>query len=91
MCERSVVQTRVSIDGSSFVLAPSQDIEQLCDRLEAAVTGTGRVVLFVAADERRVRALITPSSRVVISEEDVHVDSDDAVLSLNGSGSWDLL
>lgn len=91
MRERTVEQTRVSIDGSSFVLASAQDVEDLCAQLEAAVRTAGAVVRFTTVDARMVRALITPHSHVLITDESVTVDGDDSVLTLTESGNWDLL
>lgn len=91
MRERTVEQTHVSIDGSNFVLSPSQDVDELCERLEAAAATAGSIVRFATIDGRQVRALITPRSRVLITDESVTYDSDDAVLSLGASGNWDLL
>ena len=91
MHERTVDQTHVCIDGSRFVLSPSQDVDALCEQLEAAVAGAGLVVRFSTMEGRQVRALITPRSRVLINDESVMYESDDAVLSLGASGNWDLL
>lgn len=91
MRERSVHRVLVDIDGSTYVLAPADDLDVLCDRIEAAATSAGAFVRFATADEREVRVLITPRSRVTITEEDVVLDADDAVLALNESGNWDLL
>lgn len=46
---------------------------------------------FKDAGDRLVRSLVTPSSHVIITEEEVTLDSDQAVLTLGLSGSWDLL
>lgn len=91
MHDRTVEQTHVSIDGSTFVLTRSQDVDALCEQLEAAVTSAGSVVRFATMDGRWVRALITPYSRVLITDERVTVDSEESVLSLNAAGNWDLL
>ena len=91
MSERTTLQTLVTIDGASFVLSPTQDAEQLCDDLEVAAASTGRIVRFKDAGDRLVRSLVTPSSHVIITEEEVTLDSDQAVLTLGLSGSWDLL
>lgn len=91
MRERSVHRVLVDIGGSTYVLAPSEDPDALCERIEAAATSEGTFVRFATADGRVVRALITPRSRVTIIEEDVVLDADEAVLSLNESGNWDLL
>ena len=91
MSERITLQTLVTIDGASFILSPTQDAVKLCDDLEAAAASTGRVVRFEAAGDRLVRSLVTPHSHVIITEEHVTLDSDQAVLTLGLSGSWDLL
>lgn len=91
MRERTVHRTLVTIDGSTYVLAPAEDLDILCGRIEAAATSAGSFVRFATADDRVVRALVTPRSRVTITEEDVVLDADEAVLALNESGNWDLL
>jgi len=48
-------------------------------------------VRFEAAGHRIVRSLITPRSRVIITEEEVTLNSEDTVMSLSQSGNWDLL
>ncbi|WP_288870927.1 hypothetical protein [uncultured Microbacterium sp.] len=85
------IYTLITIDGASFVLAPTQDADQLCEELESAAAGTGTVVRFEAAGHRIVRSLITPRSRVIITEEEVTLNSEDTVMSLSQSGNWDLL
>lgn len=88
---RTVQRTRVSIDGSSFILTPSQDVDELCEQLAAAVATAGSLVRFATTDGRQLRALITPHSRVLITDETVSYESEESVLSLSSSGDWDLL
>ncbi|MFJ4044270.1 hypothetical protein ACIPV2_00840 [Microbacterium sp. NPDC089987] len=91
MRDRMVQRTRLSIDGSSFILTPSEDIDDLGERLTAAVATGGSLVTFTTTDDRLVRALITPRSRVLIIDEDVAFEAEQSVLSLSSSGDWDLL
>ena len=91
MRDRTVQRTRVSIDGSSFILTPSQDVDELCEQFAAAVATAGSLVRFATTDGQQVRALITPRSRVLITDETVSFEAEDSVLSLSPSGDWDLL
>lgn len=59
---RTMVQTRISIDGESFLLAQDQDLDDLRRRFEEASASTGRFVDFVVVGNRSVAALITATS-----------------------------
>ncbi|MFK4760455.1 hypothetical protein ACI3KS_05915 [Microbacterium sp. ZW T5_45] len=70
-----MVQSQVSIDGESFLLAQDQDLDGLRRRFEEASASTGRFVDFVVVGNRSVAALITATSRVTISVSTVQFDS----------------
>lgn len=73
---QTMVQTQVTIDGESFLLAQDQDVSVLRARIEEAAS-TGRFVDFVVVGNRSVAALLTPTSRVTISVATVQFDSRD--------------
>ncbi|MFB4351889.1 hypothetical protein RAC69_01960 [Microbacterium sp. LS_15] len=91
MGPRTQDQTEILIDGLSFVLAASVDLDAVQREVERAIETPGQFVRFTAAGNRRVRVLITPTSRVTFVTEDVAVSSSDPVMSRNDEGDWDFL
>ncbi|MFK0402424.1 hypothetical protein ACIQTT_08860 [Microbacterium sp. NPDC090225] len=67
-------RTEILIDGVSAHLAQEQDLVELLRQIETAANGPAAFVEFVVVGNRRVKVLITPRSRVVISTETVQHD-----------------
>ncbi|WP_247623690.1 hypothetical protein [Microbacterium galbinum] len=74
---RTMERTEILIDGVSAYLAQEQDLDVLLRQIETAASGPAAFVEFVVVGNRRVKVLITPSSRVVISTETVQHDPRD--------------
>lgn len=74
---QTMVQTEISIDGASLLLAQEQDVDELRHRIEEAAASSGRFVDFVVVGNRAVAALITANSRVTISVATVQFDPRD--------------
>lgn len=76
------VRTTVEIDGTSMPLAPGQDLEKLKRRFEAAGATTGSFVDFTVVGDRRVSALISPGTRIliwVVTVQNERGDEDESV------------
>lgn len=72
-----MIQTQVTFDSTSYLLAQDQDIDELRHRIEDAVRSSGAFVDFVVVGNRRVSVLITQHSRVSISVATVAFDERD--------------
>lgn len=70
-------RTEILIDGVSSHLAQEQDLDELLRRIEAAANGAAAFVDFVVVGNRRVRVLVSPRSRVVVTTETVQYDPRD--------------
>ncbi|MFB4350441.1 hypothetical protein [Microbacterium sp. CR_7] len=84
-------QTEIFIDGLSYILAVSADVDAVQHDVERAIATPGQFVQFTASGERQVRVLVTPQSHVSFVTEDVTVESSDAVMARNDQGDWDFL
>ncbi|MEV7608486.1 hypothetical protein AB0N61_03290 [Microbacterium sp. NPDC089320] len=73
----TMVQTSVTIDGSSWVLSQDQDPDDLRRRIEDAIVAPGKFVHLVVVGNRAVSVLITPTSRVAVTEATVQFDARD--------------
>lgn len=74
---RTMERTEIIIDGESMFAAQDQDLDALLSRIEAAANGPARFVEFIAVGNRRVRVLVTPRSRIIITTARVQYDSRD--------------
>ncbi len=74
---QTMERTEVVIDGVSLLLAQEQDLDDLIQRFEAAANGPARFVEFVVVGNRRMRVLITPGARIMISTTSVPYDPRD--------------
>lgn len=74
---QTMVQTEVTFDGTSFLLAQDQDVRALRRDVEAATRTSGTFVDFVVVGNREVSVLVTPQSRVSISTAAVAYDGRD--------------
>lgn len=72
-----MVRTQIAIGSERFLLAQSQDLDELKQRIEAAVHGGGSFVHFVVVGNRDVSALITPAIGVIFTVETVSFDARD--------------
>lgn len=70
-------RTEILIDGVSAFLAQDQDIDALMQRLTTAANGPASFVDFVVVGNRRVRVLVTPRTKIVISTSTVQFDPRD--------------
>ncbi|KJL29540.1 hypothetical protein [Microbacterium oxydans] len=88
----TTVRTHVSVDDVGFLLAHGQSVDDVKAHVEQALRAGGAFVDFIAAGDRTVSVLITPSSRVVVSVTAVRPDpgaaEDDVALY---GGEFDLL
>ncbi|MCT9819863.1 hypothetical protein N3K63_06125 [Microbacterium sp. W1N] len=66
---QAVTRTSVVVDGVRFDLAPGQDIAAIKADMELAVRGAAAFVDFALVDNRRVEALITPTSQIAFCTE----------------------
>lgn len=73
----TMVRTQVAVDGTSFLLAQGQDLEDLKRRIEQAARSEAAFVDFVVVGNRAVSVLISSGSQVVISIETVQYDPRD--------------
>lgn len=64
--EDTLTRTHLTVDDSMFLLDPGQDLVDLMARFEEAAASSGKFVHF-RAGELSVSALVSSSSRVVIS------------------------
>lgn len=74
---QTMVQTEVTCDGTSFLLAQDQNIADIRRQVEAAVQTPGAFVDFIVVGNHEVSVLITPRSRVSITVATVAFDSRD--------------
>jgi len=74
---KTMVQTEVSVNGSRFLLAEGQDIDELKRRFEKATATTGTFVEFVAVGQRSVSVLVSSGTTVVFAVETVSFDPRD--------------
>lgn len=89
---KTMVQTEVTFDGTSFALAQDQDVADLRRRVEEATKSTGQFVNFVVVGNREVSVLVTPRSRVTISVSTVLFDErDTGDVTFPYGGYYDLL
>ena len=70
-------RTEIIIDGDSTFLAQDQDLDRILRSVEAAANGPAAFVEFVAVGNRRVRVLVTPRSRIVVTTATVQFDPRD--------------
>lgn len=88
----TMIQTEIVFDGSSYLLAQDQDVDDLRDRIEAATKTTGTFVHMVVVGNRTVSVLITPSTQVTISTAAVPYDPrDTGDVDFPFSGFYDAL
>jgi len=73
----TMIQTEVVFDGSRFLLAQDQDVDDLRRRIEAAAKTAGTFVDMVVVGNKAVSVLITPSTQVTISVATVAYDPRD--------------
>lgn len=64
---KTMVQTEVIFDGTSYLLSQDQDVGDLRQRIEQAAKTPGTFVDVDVVGDRSVSVLITPNSRVAIS------------------------
>ncbi len=74
---QTMIQTEVTIDGTSYLLAQDQDVTELRRQVEATVRTSGAFVDFVVVGNREVSVLITPPSHVTITVATVAFDPRD--------------
>ncbi|WP_255305051.1 hypothetical protein [Microbacterium sp. 3J1] len=87
-----MVQTEVTFDGMSFVLAQNEDVQEIRRQIEAAVQTAGTFIDIVVVGNRQVSVLITPRSHVTISTAAVAFDArDTGELDSPFGGYYDLL
>lgn len=72
-----MIQTEVVFDGSRFLLAQDQDVDDLRRRIEAAAKTAGTFVDMVVVGNKAVSVLITSSTQVTISVATVAYDPRD--------------
>ena len=73
----TMIQTEVVFDGSRFLLAQDQDVDDLRRRIEAAAKTAGTFVDMVVVGNKAVSVLITTSTQVTISVATVAYDPRD--------------
>ncbi|MDD7929910.1 hypothetical protein [Microbacterium thalli] len=74
---KTMIRTSIEIDGDVFALAQGDVVDQLASQVEEASRSGARFVTFTVVGNRTVRALITPTTRVIISVESVQFDPRD--------------
>lgn len=74
---QTMIQATIFIDGVGSLLAQEQDLGDLRRRIEEAVASAGRFVDFVVVGNCDVAALITATTRVMISVATVQFDPRD--------------
>ncbi|MDN3445247.1 hypothetical protein [Microbacterium sp. APC 3901] len=88
----TMVQTEIVFDGSRFLLAQDQDVDELRRRIEAATKTGGTFVDMVVVGNRAISVLITPSTQVTISVSSVAYDPrDTGDVDFPYSGYYDAL
>ncbi|WP_144873875.1 hypothetical protein [Microbacterium sp. 1.5R] len=91
MDERTEEQTEVAVDGTSYILATTESVQDLQDRISAAAATTGTFVDIQLSGGHRTSVLIGRRSRVIVVTETVDAEPRIPALILNSAGSWDLL
>ncbi|MDN3310637.1 hypothetical protein QWJ90_06815 [Microbacterium oryzae] len=74
---QTMVQSDITFDAATFLLAQNQDIQDLKHRIESAVHEGGRFVEFTVVGNRAVSVLVGPTTRVTVSLETVEYDPRD--------------
>ena len=74
---QTMERTEILIDGVTAYLAQEQDLDELLDRIAEAANGPARFIDFIIVGNRRMRVLVTPRSRVVVSTSTVQYDPRD--------------
>ncbi|MFJ2544100.1 hypothetical protein [Microbacterium sp. NPDC087589] len=88
----TMVQTEIVFDGSRFLLAQDQDVDELRRLIEAAAKTGGTFVDMVVVGNRAISVLITPSTQVTISVSSVAYDPrDTGDVDFPYSGDYDAL
>jgi len=72
-----MVQTEITINSGTYLLAQNQDLDDLRRRIEAAAESGARFVTFTVVGNRSVSVLVTPSTQVALSVETVQFDPRD--------------
>lgn len=89
---KTMIQTEVVFDGTSYLLAQDQDVGDLRHRIEAAAKTGGTFIDVVVVGNRSVSLLIAPTSRVAISVATVAYDPrDTGDIDFPYSGYYDVL
>lgn len=88
----TMIQTEIVFDGTGYLLAQDQDVEDLRGRIEAATRTTGTFVDMVVVGNRTVSVLITPTTQVTIAVATVPYDPrDTGDIEFPFSGFYDTL
>lgn len=74
---QTMVRTQIAMDGSNFLLAQGQDLDDLKRRIEDAARSGARFVDFVVVGNRNVSVFVSSGTEVVISIETVQYDPRD--------------
>ena len=74
---QTMVRTEAVINGTSFLMAQGQDLDELKGRIESAVHSGGRFVEFVVVGNREVSVLISAATHMVFSVQTVQFDPRD--------------
>lgn len=74
---KTMERTEILIDGVTALLAQEQDLDELLEQIAEAANGPAAFVDFVVVGNRRLRVLVTPRSRVVVSTAAVQYDPRD--------------
>lgn len=72
-----MVQSQAMIDDVRYALAEGQDLDQLKRSFETAMRSGGAFVEFTVEGNREVSALVSPTTRVMLSVETVQFDEHD--------------
>lgn len=89
---KTMIQTEVVFDGTSYLLSQDQDVGDLRHRIEEAARKGGTFVDVVVVGNRAVSVLITPTTRVAISVSTVAYDPrDTGDIDFPYSGYYDVL
>ncbi|MDP3950301.1 MAG: hypothetical protein Q8Q19_06545 [Microbacterium sp.] len=74
---RTMVRARAKIDDAPYLLAQEQDLDELKRSFETAMRSGGAFVEFTVVGNEKVSTLVTPNTRVVLSEATVEIDQSD--------------
>ncbi|MBO3664193.1 hypothetical protein [Microbacterium stercoris] len=72
----TMVRTEVTVNGSAFLLAQGQDVQDLRRRIEAVGT-QARFVEFTVVGNRSVSVLVSSGAQVMFTDETVEYDARD--------------